>query len=290
MTAMFGRPSADRRLLPPGRLRGPTPYVIAIMTFAMTVVAAAGLALAGMAGIVSQATQNRHVVQLADGGDGRLEATVSVARSIPGVVSVRPVAREDMRRMLERWLGSAGLSDDLPVPALVHLELSPGTDPASVGRLIEGRVPQARMIAEQATLRPLLRSLRVLQWLALSLVILMGIAASAAVILAARGALDTNRPTIEIMHGIGATDDQIATLFQHKIALDAALGALLGGGAAAAVIAVLAGGAALAADFAGEAPLQLVDLLLLAALPILIVVLATAVARLAVLGALRRSL
>ena len=37
--------------------------------------------------------------------------------------------------------------------------------------------------------------------------------------LAARGALDTNRSTIDVMHGIGATDDQIARLFQRRLAL-----------------------------------------------------------------------
>ena len=40
---------AERRLLPGGRLQGPTPYVIAIMLFVMVVIAAAGLTLANAA-------------------------------------------------------------------------------------------------------------------------------------------------------------------------------------------------------------------------------------------------
>ena len=73
--------------------------------------------------------------------------------------------------------------------------------------------------------------------------------------LAARGALDTNRSTIEVMHGIGATDDQVARLFQRKIALDALTGGLAGGGGGGARPAAASPAAARRwiGDFAGGA-------------------------------------
>jgi cell division transport system permease protein len=151
-------------------------------------------------------------------------------------------------------------------------------------------VPSARFIAEQSTVQPLLASLRALRWLSYGLVLLMAAATSAAVVLAARGALDTHRSTIEIMHGIGATDRQIARLFQRKIALDALVGALAGAAAAAIALLIIGGGgAALAADLAGSAPLHGVDFVLLALLPFAAVVIATLVARAAVLSALRKA-
>ncbi len=281
---------AERRLLPRGTLRGPTPYVIAIMTFAMMIVAAAGLALASAAGLVAGAVEHRYVLQLPDGGEGRLAAAVRAARGVDGVTGVRPVPEQEMRRTLERWLGPGGLGEELPVPALVHLDLAPGGDSGRIGAALGRAVPQARFIAEQATVEPLLRSLNALQWLSLALVLLMGAATSAAVVLAARGALDTHRSTIEIMHGIGATDEQIARLFQRKIALDAAVGALAGGMAAALALLVIGGGgAALAGELAGGPPLRALDLILLAVMPVAAVVLATIVARSAVLGALRKA-
>ena len=281
---------AERRLLPGGTLRGPTPYVIAIMTFAMMIVAAAGLALASAAGVVAGAVEHRFVLQLPDGGEGRLEAAVRSARAVQGVTRVQPVPEQEMRETLERWLGPGGLGDELPVPALVHLELAPGIDSREVGAALERVVPQARFIAETATVEPLLRSLGALQWLSLALVLLMAAATCAAVVLAARGALDTHRSTIEIMHGIGATDEQIARLFQRKIALDAAAGALVGGLAAALALLVLGGGgAALAGELAGGPPLRTTDLVILALMPLAAVLLATIVARIAVLGALRNA-
>lgn len=287
--SFFAASEAENRLLPGGTFRSPTPYVIAIMTFVMMIVAAAGLALANAAGVVAGAVEHRYVLQLPDGREGKLEQAVQAARSHRGVTAVEPVSEEEMRRTLERWVGP-GLGDDLPVPAIIHLDLAPGTNANAVGATLQRAVPGARFVAEQATVQPLLGSLRALRWLAVALVLLMAAATSAAVVLAARGALDTHRSTIEIMHGIGATDDQIARLFQRKIALDALVGALAGAAVAAiALLVVGGGGAALARDIAGTAPLRTGDVLLLALMPLAAALLATLVARAAVLSALRKA-
>ena len=65
---LFASP-AERRLLPGGRFRGPTPFVIAIMTFAMMTVAAAGLALSNAAGLVAEGIENRYAVQIPAGAE-----------------------------------------------------------------------------------------------------------------------------------------------------------------------------------------------------------------------------
>ena len=282
---------AERRLLPGGTLRGPTPYVIAIMTFAMMIVAAAGLALANAAGIVAGAVEHRYVLQLPDGSDAKVQSALRGVRSVPAVTAVEAVPQAEMRQTLEKWIGPGGLGSELPVPALLHLELAPGANADAIGATLTRANPGARFIAEQATVQPLLGSLRALRWLAVALVLLMAAATSAAVVLAARGALDTHRPTIEIMHGIGATDQQVALLFQRKIALDALVGALAGGAAAALALLLIAGGRlALASDLTGGPPLGVVDLVLLALLPVAAVVLATLVARFAVLSALHKAI
>jgi cell division transport system permease protein len=140
-------------------------------------------------------------------------------------------------------------------------------------------------------LRPMLRAIHSMTWLAFALVFLIALATAAAVVLAARGALDTNRATIDVMHGIGATDAQVARLFQRRIALDSLTGGVAGALAAGAVLLLIAGGRALwMEDFAGGPLLDLGDLLLLAALPLIGTVVATLVARQAVLRALRSAL
>jgi cell division transport system permease protein len=110
------------------------------------------------------------------------------------------------------------------------------------------------------------------------------------VVLAARGALDTHRCTIEVMHGIGATDRQITHLFQRKIAIDALVGSLAGGAAAALVLLLLAGGASFAGEVVGGQAIGAGGILLLLMLPIALTILATFVGRMAVLAALRKAL
>src|SRR5205085_832174 len=200
-------------------------------------------------------------------GGANLAPLVQSVRSTPGVSSVQAVPESDMRETLERWLGPAAESADLPVPALINFDAAPGVDVAGLQKRAEAIASGARIVAHRESVGPLLHSLRLLQWVAFGLVLLLSIAASAAVVLAARGALDTHRFTIEVMHGIGATDIQVTHLFQRKILIDALVGSLAGAFAAAVVLLVLASGAALAGELTGGATLGPIDLLILAALP-----------------------
>jgi cell division transport system permease protein len=280
---------ADRQLLDTGRLRGPTPWVIAIMSFSIVIIAATGLALASTASVLSSAIQSRYSVQVPGGGNN-LEAIVAAIKASPAVSSVEAVPESDMRKTLERWLGQEAQSQDLPVPALVNFDAGPGANIAGIQQRVQTIAPGARISAHHETLAPLLRSLTVLQWVAFGLVLLLSAAAAAAVVLAARGALDTHRFTIEVMHGIGATDLQITHLFQRRIAIDAFVGSIGGAVAAAAVLLLFATGASFADELTAGPLLTASDLVVLLLLPLALTVLATWVARAAVLATLRQAL
>jgi cell division transport system permease protein len=285
---LFASP-AERRLLGEARLRGPTAWVVAIMSFSIMIIAAAGLALANTAGVLSHAIQARYSVEI-PGAGVNLAPLLAAVRSAPGVSEAEGVPESEMRHTLERWLGPAAQSADLPVPALVSFDVRPGTDLGAIERRIQAVAPGVRITAHSEAVGPLLRSLRVLQWVAFGLVLLLSAAASAAVVLAARGALDTHRFTIEVMHGVGATDLQVTNLFQRKIGIDAFAGSVAGAAAAALVLLLLSAGAAFAGDLTGGATLGGFDLLVLAVLPLALTTLATWVARTAVLSALRQAL
>lgn len=278
--------AADRRLLGTSRFRGPTPWLIAIMTFSIMIITAAGLALANTAGSLSRAIETRYSLEVPNGAQN-LAALTQALKTARGVSSVEPVPESEMRQTLKQWLGPAADSADLPVPALVNFDVRPGTDLMPIQQRVTAIAPSSRITAHRDKVAPLLRSMRALQWLALGLVVLLSVAAAAAVVLATRSALDAHRFTIEVMHGIGATDLQLTHLFQRKIALDALVGSLAGAGAGAIVLALLASGASFAGELVGGASLAGLDLLVLFLLPFVLAALATWVARMAVLRALR---
>jgi cell division transport system permease protein len=289
---MFGWlfvPPAERRLLGATSRRAPTPWVIAIMSFSIMLIAASGLALANMAGVLSRAIEARYSLEV-PAGVVNLDALLATVRASPGVSDAEAVPQEEMRQTLERWLGPAAQSRDLPVPGLINFNQAPGANLAALQQRVQAIAPGARIAAHRESVAPLLHSLVLLEAVAFGMVLLLSAAAAAAVVLAARGALDTHRFTIEVMHGIGATDLQVTHLFQRKIAIDALVGSLAGGLAAAIVLLLLAGGAAFAGQLTGGATLGVGDLLILALLPLLLTALATFVARTAVLRALSEAL
>lgn len=288
---LFASPP-DRRLLPSGRFAGATPWLIGIMMFVMMIVAATGLALAGGARLVREGIAHRYSIQIADGRSSEARAAAA-ARAAPGVIRAVPVPEAELRETLEQWLGpvAAGEGADLPLPALIDVELAPGADPATVAAAVKRAVPSAQFIADQSRLAPMLTTLTALTLIAGLLVALIALATAAAVVLATRGALDTHRSTIEVMHGIGATDLQVTRLFQRKIAIDALVGGTAGAVVAALVLLLVAGGEFDAlGDWTNGSLLRGIDLLVLASLPLLAAILATLVARTTVLAALRAQL
>ena len=279
----------ERRLIPSSGVRGPVPLLIAIMTFVMVVVAAAGLALGNAGSVIKAGVENRYSIQIAD-GSGKAEQAIAAARAEPQVARVEQVPPADLRRTLERWLGPTASEADLPLPVIIDIDLKPGADPAAIGARIGRAVPGAHFVAHRNSLAPLLDALNGSTMLAFGLVLLIALASAAAIVLAARGALDTHRGTIEVMHGIGATDDQVARLFLSRIAVDALLGGLAGAAVAGLILATIIGGASLATSLAGAPPLSWGDAAVLALLPLAVALLATLVARAALLRALRERL
>jgi cell division transport system permease protein len=291
----FGK--AERGLLPEGRIAGPMPWVIAIMMFLTVLAAAAGLGLAGAATRLDEQIGSRVTVQVVE-ADPRLRerqaaAAAAAMRPLPGVVAVRPVPQAEVEALLEPWIGAGGLEGDVPVPAMIDVDLTPEAR-ASLARLREAVAavaPAARIDDHAQWLAPLASLIGALKWLAGGLVLLMVGATAATVVLAARAALDTHRNTIEILHLMGATDVQVARLFQRRIALDALFGGLIGfiiGGTV--LIALGERVAALGSELLGSAAIPATGWAVLIALPALGVLLAMLVARLTILRALGRML
>ena len=140
-------------------------------------------------------------------------------------------------------------------------------------------------------LAPVRGFLRTLGWVAFGLVAVMATAPAAVVLLAARAGLDTHRGTIDILHMLGATDVQIARLFQHRIAVDTLTGGLIGtlGGLAVVLLVGVQLGALESQVLAGLA-LSTLDWLLIVATPVAFMLLAMVAARGAVLRALGKVL
>lgn len=289
--------AARNRWLPEGR-RGPMPWIIGIMMFLTILAAATILSLAHALDRMHGQLAGGYTVQIVEAnatlrGDQQ-RRIAALLRGEKAVQAVTIVPEEQLRAQLEPWIGTDTPPEELPIPAMIDIEAAPGTGPAqidAIGRKITAIAPAARIDAHERYLGPVERLMRAVMWLAAALMALMIGVTAAVVMLAARSAHATHRATIDIMHLLGATDVQIARLFQRRMALDAIFGALIGLGAAVAVLWLLAQrAAAIDAELAGimTLPLALAPLLLL--IPLGGVLLAMLTARVTVRRALERSL
>lgn len=280
--------ASTRRVLDTARGGRAMVGVIAIMLFLTVLAAALGLSTRNAAIALDRQLAGRMTVQLVRGGDA--DAVVAALRATPGVIAVRPVPPEELARLLAPWLGADAADPDLPMPALIDVDLA-GDDPVLAARAAAAAMraaPGARVDRHAAWMSPISDVMASVTWLAFALVALLAAATALVVMLAARAGLDAHRPTIDIMHLLGATDVQIARLFQRRISRDAMIGGVAGGAAALAIVVLLAGRiAALGSELLGGAALLTIDWVLLALLPLAFAGIAMLAARVAVTRSLR---
>ncbi len=289
---------AEAELIPQGRLSGPMPWVIAIMVALTVIAAAAGLAFSNTARSASDALTGGITVQIVNANpverDRQAQAALRSLRATPGVVEATLVSQAEIDRLIEPWLGAPTADGAIPVPALIDARLRDPVSGEMLGQLrrtLRDVAPAARVDAQSTWLKPVFSAIGTMRWLSLALVGVLAFALAAAVLLAVRTALGTNRETIEIVHLLGGTDRQIARVFQRAIGFDAAGGGAIGLALGLVVVLLLGkqfGG--LGAGLVSSGALGWLDWILLALIPVVGVGLAMFTARQTVIRALKKML
>lgn len=288
----------ERQLIPDGRFTGPMPWVMAIMLFLSLLAAATALALAHAATQGGESLSRQATVQILENDPGaRLTQQQQVAsrlRQMPGVSDVAIVPENEARALLEPWLGDVAEDSGIPVPALIDVEFAANPDPSRlkvIGQELMRLSPSVRIDGNAQWLEPWFDLIGSMLWVAVTIVLLLLLATAATVALAVRGALNTHKGTIEIMHMMGGTDLQVARLFQRRVALDALFGGALGLIAAIAVVLLLGERiAALEPGLLSGASVPLYGWPLLLLIPVAVTGLSMAMARWTVLSTLKKML
>ena len=292
----FAIPAHDRKLIPDGRFSGTMSWVMAIMLFLTLLAAAAAISLGNAASQGSDTLGSEATVQLLDPDPAaRVAQQKSVAdmlRQTPGVAAVTVVPEAESRKLIEPWLGDAANDADIPVPALIDVRFDNPPTAATLKQVQQRlrRVSQtARIDSHASWMAPFVALMQTLFLLALGVMLLLLLATAATVVLSVRGALNTHRTTIEIMHMMGSTDLQAARLFQRRVALDALFGGMIGLLAAVLVLWLIGSQfSALEPGLLADAGMPLYGWLLLVLIPVGVAALAMLTARWTVLSALKK--
>lgn len=193
--------------------------VVAIMTFLASITTGAVLLVRASAQEWQSDVASEVTIQVRPVGGRNFEQDVKnaieVTRTQPGIVDARAFTKEESAKLLEPWLGTGLSLDELPVPRMVVARVMPGQllDLANLRQRLGEVVPSAAVDDHRAWMGRM-RSMS-------SAIVLAGIAVLALVIVATvisvsfatRGAMAANRPIVEVLHFVGASDSYIANRF-----------------------------------------------------------------------------
>lgn len=289
--------AADRRLLDESRGTRAMTWIMAIMLFLTVLAGALGLGTRSAAVSLDRQLAGRLTVQIVEPVAAERERQAAAAlralKALPDVKHAGEVDRAELTALLRPWLGSDGADPDLPIPAMIDVDLATASD-AAVARAaaaVQAVAPTARIDRQESWMAPVSSFMAMITSLAGALVLLMAAATAAVVILAARAGLETHRDTIQVLHMLGSTDIQVSRLFQRRIALDTLVGGLLGTGIACALVLLIGVRlGAIGSDLLSGVALGPRDWILLLLLPVIFSLLATLAARVAVTAALSKIL
>jgi cell division transport system permease protein len=226
------------------------PFLVAAMGFL------GALALTGWVGAAALATSWQEgaastlTVQVPQPGDPaaqgagagtRVARVLAALRAAPGVAEARLLSDAELARLLRPWLGTGTDRLAIPLPAVIAVRLSDSNaDTDALARQLDGLAPGTVTEPHAGWMRRLSVLARSLQACAGMTLLLVASVAVSVVAVATRAGLAARRESIEIVHGLGATDGYIAGRFAIRATLLAAVGGGIGAVVALPVMLALA--------------------------------------------------
>jgi cell division transport system permease protein len=210
---------------------------------------------------------------------------------VPGVTSATPVADEELKDLIEPWLGDATGSSELPLPRLIDVtfDATAELDLAELQRELREVAPGATLGIEAVSRNRAERLATFSRAWAGVLGVLMMLAILVVVAWITRLSLDLHQQTVELLRFMGAPDGYVARQFERHALLNAVKGGIVGFVLAVVTLLLLLGtGRWMELGAAIELTLRPVDWILLACVPIVIVLMITAAVRMTALWGLGR--
>ena len=246
VAAVDALPQSEASIVPADSIAGRALLaVIAIMTFLAALTLGGVVLVRSAAGEWQSAVAREVTIQLRPSDQRDIEAdvqsAVTLASGTPGIASVRPYTKQESARLLEPWLGSGLVLDELPVPRLIVVRIAADEPPdlPALGKTLAEQVPGATLDDHRVWVERMRAMARSAVVVGLSVLALVLAATMLSVMFATRGAMSTNRQIIEVLFVVGAKAGFIASEFQRHFLLVGLKGGAIGGIVAMALFALV---------------------------------------------------
>lgn len=234
------------------------PVLVAAMSFLAALAIAGTLATATLAAHWQGDTASALTIQVpspdtqaATGPGSRLAAVLAALKTTPGIADPQLMSADDIDRLLAPWLGADAGQLALPVPAVITATWGGPGMPDTLAAALD-KIAPGTLSATGATWAAHVAALTTsLQACAAAVLVIVALVAAAVVSVATRSGLAQRREAIEIIHGLGALDSDIANRFAARATFLTVTGSVIG---AVLALPVLFWLSALAAPFASPIP------------------------------------
>jgi cell division transport system permease protein len=212
--------------------------VIAMMSFLAAVTIGAALLVTSTASDWQSDVGREVTIQVRPATGRDIDAdvakAVALARAAPGIADVRAYSKKESEQLVEPWLGAGLPLDELPIPRLIVVKLVSGVVPdfAGLRAALGNDVPTASLDDHRGWIERMRTMAGTAVVCGLAVLGLVLTVTALSITFATRGAMATNRPTVEVLHYVGATDSFLARQFQRHFLLLGLKGGAIGGGAA----------------------------------------------------------
>jgi cell division transport system permease protein len=212
--------------------------VVAIMTFLASITTGAALLVVSAASDWQSEVGREVTIQVRPlpgrNIDNDVRNAVEITGAAAGVAEVRAFTKEESARLVEPWLGAGLALEDLPIPRLIVVKLAAGARPdfATLRQVLAARVPTASLDDHRHWIGRMRTMAGTAIVAGITVFILVLAATVFSVAFATRGAMAANRPIVEVLHYVGATDGFIAGQFQRHFLILGFKGGAIGGGVA----------------------------------------------------------
>ena len=173
--------------------------------------------------------------------DNEIAKAAAILRDTEGVSGHTVLSAQAAAALLEPWLGSTAILEELPVPRIIEvgIDVSNPPDLDRLGERLDREVVGASLDTHRRWQAQLLRTGGTLKLVGYGVLFLISITTVAIVVFGTRAALDANRQIVEVLHLVGARDGFIAREVQRHFLYLGLTGGLIGAGAGIVTFAVM---------------------------------------------------
>jgi cell division transport system permease protein len=231
--------------------------VVAIMTFLASLTTGAAMMVVNSASDWQSDVSREITIQVRPVPGRDIEADVrtaiDIARGTAGIADVRAYTKEESAQLIEPWLGSGLALGELPIPRMIVVKLASSATPdfAALRNALAAKVPSASLDDHRGWVDRMRTMAETAVIVGIAILALVLVVTVLSVTFATRGAMATNRPIVEVLHYVGATDGFVAGQFQRHFLILGFKGGAIGGGAAIVLFGILGAANAWLAGTAG---------------------------------------